>query len=60
MTKSGIFSKHGLDGGTILLIDNLEIEDDTQIADLGFGTGVIGFVCTKLILMAIYIYMTII
>ena len=48
LTRPGIFSKHGLDDGTRLLIDNLEVEDNTQIADLGSGTGVIGFVCAKL------------
>lgn len=48
ITKPGIFSKHGLDDGTRLLIDNLEVKDNTQIADLGSGTGVLGFVCAKL------------
>ena len=47
-TKSGVFSKQGLDVGTKLLIDNLEVIDRTLIADLGSGTGAIGFVCAKL------------
>ncbi len=47
-TRPGVFSKTGLDGGTRLLIDNLEVIDGTLIADLGAGTGVIGLVCAKL------------
>lgn len=47
-TKSGVFSKQGLDSGTKLLIENLQVEDETLIADLGSGTGVLGFVLAKL------------
>lgn len=47
-TKPGVFSEKGLDSGTRLLVDNLEIEDNTLIADLGSGTGVVGIVCAKL------------
>ncbi|MFH0937238.1 MAG: methyltransferase [Candidatus Daviesbacteria bacterium] len=47
-TKPGVFSEHGLDTGTRLLIDNFKIEDGTLIADLGSGTGVVGFICAKL------------
>lgn len=47
-TRAGVFSEKGLDNGTKLLIDNLEIEDNTLIADLGSGTGVVGIVCAKL------------
>lgn len=47
-TKSGVFSKAGLDSGSKLLIDSMEIKDGTLVADLGCGTGVIGFVAAKL------------
>ncbi len=46
--KPGIFSEHGLDLGTKLLIDNLEVRNETQVCDLGCGSGVIGFVVAKL------------
>lgn len=47
-TRAGVFSEKGLDNGTKLLVDNLEIENNTLIADLGSGTGVVGIVCAKL------------
>lgn len=43
-TKSGVFSKQGIDSGSKLLIDNMEIADGTLVADLGCGTGVVGFI----------------
>lgn len=47
-TKPGVFSKQGIDAGTMLLLDNIEVEDGTVVADLGCGTGVIGIVAAKL------------
>lgn len=47
-TKPGVFSEKGLDTGTKLLVDNLEVEDKTLIADLGSGTGIVGMVAAKL------------
>jgi 16S rRNA (guanine1207-N2)-methyltransferase len=47
-TKAGVFSKSGIDDGTRLLIDNMEVTDGTLVADLGSGTGVVGFVIAKL------------
>lgn len=47
-TKAGVFSKKGLDAGSRLLIDCLEITDGTRIADLGCGTGVLGMTCALL------------
>ncbi|OGE44289.1 hypothetical protein A3B45_02920 [Candidatus Daviesbacteria bacterium RIFCSPLOWO2_01_FULL_39_12] len=47
-TRPGIFSEKGLDSGTRLLIDNLEVEDKTLVADLGSGTGIVGMVAAKL------------
>lgn len=47
-TKPGVFSKAGIDSGTRLLINNMEVSDETLICDLGSGTGVVGFVAAKL------------
>jgi 16S rRNA (guanine1207-N2)-methyltransferase len=47
-TKSGVFSRKGLDNGSKLLLESIEIKEGTNIADLGCGTGVIGFVAAKL------------
>ncbi|MDD2822668.1 MAG: methyltransferase [Candidatus Daviesbacteria bacterium] len=47
-TQPGVFSKAGLDDGTRLLIDNLEIEDGSLLADLGSGTGILGITCALL------------
>ena len=47
-TKAGVFSKSGIDDGTKLLINNMEIKDGTLIADLGAGTGIVGFAAAKL------------
>ncbi len=47
-TKPGVFSEKGLDEGSRLLIDHIEVRDGTMIADLGCGSGVIGLVAAKL------------
>lgn len=47
-TRAGVFSEKGLDAGTRLLIENMEVEDGTLIADLGSGTGILGFFAAKL------------
>lgn len=47
-TKPGVLSEKGLDKGTKLLIENLQVEDNTLVADLGSGSGVVGFVLAKL------------
>ena len=47
-TKPGVFSEKGLDNGTKLLVDHLEVKDNTLIADLGSGNGVIGIVAAML------------
>lgn len=47
-TRPGVFSKKGLDSGSRLLIDHLEVADGALVADLGCGTGVIGMACCKL------------
>ncbi|MDO8570047.1 MAG: methyltransferase [Candidatus Daviesbacteria bacterium] len=48
MTKPGVFFLKGVDSGSRLLIDNLEVKDGTMICDLGTGAGIIGVVCAKL------------
>lgn len=47
-TKPGVFSRGGLDWGSQLLIEKMEVEDGTMMADLGCGSGVIGFAAAKL------------
>ncbi len=47
-TKAGVFSEKGLDSGTRILIGNMEVHDGTLVADLGSGTGVLGFFAAKL------------
>lgn len=49
-TKSGVFSKVGLDKGSRLLLEEVDfkkVPDRGLIADVGAGTGVIGFVAAK-------------
>lgn len=46
--KPGVFSAHGVDEGSRLLIDSMQVADGTVIADLGCGSGVIGFTAAKL------------
>lgn len=47
-TKAGIFSRKGIDSGSKLLIEAVNIQNGTTIADLGCGTGIIGFTAAKL------------
>lgn len=47
-TRPGVFSAKGLDEGTKLLLEKLEVKPKTVIADLGAGSGVVGFVAAKL------------
>lgn len=47
-TKPGVFSPGGLDIGTRILVNNMVIRDGTMVADLGSGTGIVGFVISKL------------
>jgi len=46
--RPGMFSKKGVDAGSRLLIEKAKIADKTMIADLGCGSGIIGFVGAKL------------
>lgn len=47
-TRPGVFSEKGLDNGTRLLIDNLEVVNGSLVADLGAGTGIVGIVAARL------------
>lgn len=47
-TCPGVFSEKGVDLGTKLLINNLEIPEGSLIADLGSGSGIVGLVAAKL------------
>src|SRR5437867_5010411 len=47
-TDSGVFSREGLDRGTELLLEAIEIGPCESILDLGCGYGVIGIVAARL------------
>lgn len=47
-TKTGLFSKDGVDSGTKLLIDKMKINPTDIVLDLGCGWGPIGIVAAKL------------
>jgi 16S rRNA (guanine1207-N2)-methyltransferase len=47
LVDGGIFASHGLDPGTALLIENLEVRPTDQILDLGCGWGAIGIAAAK-------------
>lgn len=46
--KPGVFSPRGVDSGSKLFLEHLKIRDETVIADVGCGSGVIGIVAAKL------------
>jgi 16S rRNA (guanine1207-N2)-methyltransferase len=48
-TRPGVFARKGLDDGSRLLVDRLELDGAALIADLGSGTGVIGMLCARLV-----------
>ena len=47
-TDNGIFNKSGLDYGTRLLLNNLDISNKTSFLDIGCGAGVVGIYLKKL------------
>lgn len=47
-TLPGVFSAHGLDAGTRLLIEAMRVSPTARVLDLGCGYGVIGIVAAKL------------
>ncbi len=44
---AGVFSSHGLDPGTALLIENLGVRPDDRVLDLGCGWGPVGVAAAK-------------
>ncbi len=49
ITSSGVFSFGKLDKGTELLIENMILEGNWQVLDLGCGYGVIGIVASRFV-----------
>ncbi len=47
-TQPGVFSSRGIDDGTRLLIEAMEVSPRAKVLDLGCGYGVIGIVAAKL------------
>ena len=47
-TKAGLFSKERVDPGSLLLIENVEVEDGNIVVDLGCGYGAIGLAIARL------------
>lgn len=47
-TQPGVFSARGIDDGTRLLLEAMEVEPDAHVLDLGCGYGVIGIIAAKL------------
>lgn len=47
VVDTGIFSSHGLDPGTALLIENLAVRPTDRVLDLGCGWGAVGVAAAK-------------
>ena len=47
-TSSGIFSKDKIDKGTLLLAENMQIDEEDKVLDIGCGIGVLGIIAAKL------------
>jgi len=47
LVDTGIFSSHGLDPGTALLIENLTLRPTDRVLDLGCGWGPVGVAAAK-------------
>ena len=47
-TRAGVFSRDGLDNGTRLLIDCMEVRPADQVLDWGCGWGALGMVAARL------------
>lgn len=48
VTDRGVFSKERIDFGSVLLIENLEIQDGMEVLDVGCGYGPIGIAAATL------------
>jgi 16S rRNA (guanine1207-N2)-methyltransferase len=44
----GVFSSDHLDPGTAMLIENMEIQPDMKLLDVGCGYGILGMIASKL------------
>lgn len=47
-TDNGVFSKSGLDFGTRVLLENLHLDPDLEVLDLGCGYGPIGITAARM------------
>ncbi len=47
VSSSGVFSKSGIDKGTLLLAENMIISENDFVLDLGCGIGILGIVAAK-------------
>ena len=47
-TASGVFSKKKIDKGTLVLAENMTLDKNSSILDIGCGIGVLGVVAAKL------------
>ena len=46
-TASGVFSKEGLDQGTAVLLEFMQLPDEGMVLDLGCGIGIVGIVVKR-------------
>ena len=47
-TASGVFSKDKIDKGTLVLAENMIVDKNSKVLDIGCGIGVLGIAATKL------------
>jgi len=47
-TTSGIFSKNKIDKGTIILAENMIVNKNNKVLDIGCGIGILGIIAAKL------------
>ena len=47
-TSSGVFSKNKIDKGTLILAENMLLDEHSNVLDIGCGIGVLGIVAAKL------------
>src|SRR3989344_4802594 len=47
-TSSGVFSKEKIDKGTLILAENMKIENNSKVLDIGCGIGILGIAAAKL------------
>ncbi len=47
-TSSGVFSKDQIDKGTLVLVENMFVNKNSKVLDIGCGIGVLGIAAAKL------------